>query len=542
MKWIGQHIWDFISRFRSDVYMEAIESGTIASGGNLGLDSNNKVVKQADTGITDLHGAGVDGSANQIVTDDGDGTITSEASLTYSSETLVIGNDHDSEVTIKRLAHTDNHGGPLVVRGGDSTAGQLNKNGGHVKFYGGQPTGSGTYGNFKFFAGDQEGSGTTLRTAAQIAQLESNAATSTDLTMFSQAGADQTDYFKLSVAEHGATTLSTVDNSAAAADLTLDPDGKVVITPADFAGDVFHLDADADTDNVVNIDAGSLDVDSASDVAITSVARSAIQTTGVTGHITLESAHTAGQAIHIDGDADVGSIVDIDAGILDIDVLDDITIDAADNIALTTAGTDADGKISLVSGVASDNTAIHLDGDANAASIVDIDAGVLDIDVTGNITIDSAGGNVAITTADSHYYTTIDRRKFTVTSSTDDDHNGDVIYAGSGTTTLGNLVYMRTDGAWANADADNASMATVILGIALGTDPTTDGILIRGMYTLDHDVGNNQGIPLYVSTTAGEITATAPSGSGDIVRIVGYNLGDDDQIWFDPSKSWVEIA
>ena len=45
MKWIGQHIWDFISRFRSDVYLENKDSGTIASGGNLGLDSNNKVVK-----------------------------------------------------------------------------------------------------------------------------------------------------------------------------------------------------------------------------------------------------------------------------------------------------------------------------------------------------------------------------------------------------------------------------------------------------------------------------------------------------------------
>ena len=45
MKWIGQHIWDFISRFRSDVYLEAVETGTIVSGGNLGLDSNNKVVK-----------------------------------------------------------------------------------------------------------------------------------------------------------------------------------------------------------------------------------------------------------------------------------------------------------------------------------------------------------------------------------------------------------------------------------------------------------------------------------------------------------------
>ena len=47
MKWIGQHIYDYISRFRSDVYLESISSGTIASGGNLGLDSNNKIVKAA---------------------------------------------------------------------------------------------------------------------------------------------------------------------------------------------------------------------------------------------------------------------------------------------------------------------------------------------------------------------------------------------------------------------------------------------------------------------------------------------------------------
>ena len=44
MKWIGQHIWDKISRFRDDIYLEDISSGTIASGGNLGLDSDNKIV------------------------------------------------------------------------------------------------------------------------------------------------------------------------------------------------------------------------------------------------------------------------------------------------------------------------------------------------------------------------------------------------------------------------------------------------------------------------------------------------------------------
>lgn len=45
MKWIGQHIIDFIARFRSAVYLEGIDTGTIASGGNLGLDSDNKIVK-----------------------------------------------------------------------------------------------------------------------------------------------------------------------------------------------------------------------------------------------------------------------------------------------------------------------------------------------------------------------------------------------------------------------------------------------------------------------------------------------------------------
>ena len=49
MKWLGQHIVDLIARFRSDVYLEDISTGTIASGSNLGLDSNNKIVKAASS-------------------------------------------------------------------------------------------------------------------------------------------------------------------------------------------------------------------------------------------------------------------------------------------------------------------------------------------------------------------------------------------------------------------------------------------------------------------------------------------------------------
>ena len=90
MKWIGQHIYDLVSRFRNDVYLEDISTGTIASGAHLGLDSNNKIVKATDgggdlTGITagtglsgtDLTGPvptlNVDASQTQIT---GIGTIT----------------------------------------------------------------------------------------------------------------------------------------------------------------------------------------------------------------------------------------------------------------------------------------------------------------------------------------------------------------------------------------------------------------------------------------------------------------------------------
>ena len=70
MKWIGQNVYDFISRFRNDVYLESISSGTIASGGNLGLDSNNKIVKATATdgditGVTagtGLSGGGTSGT------------------------------------------------------------------------------------------------------------------------------------------------------------------------------------------------------------------------------------------------------------------------------------------------------------------------------------------------------------------------------------------------------------------------------------------------------------------------------------------------
>jgi len=84
MKWIGQNIWSFISRFRSDVYLEDISTGTIASGSHLGLDSNNKIVKAADGG----------GDLTSIVA----GTGLSGTSLTGPIPTLNV-NESQTQIT-----------------------------------------------------------------------------------------------------------------------------------------------------------------------------------------------------------------------------------------------------------------------------------------------------------------------------------------------------------------------------------------------------------------------------------------------------------
>ena len=66
MKWIGQNIYDLVARFRNDVYLEDISTGTIASGGNLGLDSNNKIVKatEASGDLTSIvAGTGLSGTS-----------------------------------------------------------------------------------------------------------------------------------------------------------------------------------------------------------------------------------------------------------------------------------------------------------------------------------------------------------------------------------------------------------------------------------------------------------------------------------------------
>jgi len=116
MKWIGQHIYDLISRFRNDVYLEDVSTGTIASGGNLGLDSNNKIVK-ANEGAGDITGVSIttDSGGGSKAEDTGgsaDFSIlgTSGVGVTNSTTTITVTSvpgeiDHDSLLNFAANEH-----------------------------------------------------------------------------------------------------------------------------------------------------------------------------------------------------------------------------------------------------------------------------------------------------------------------------------------------------------------------------------------------------------------------------------------------------
>ncbi len=113
---------------------------------------------------------------------------------------------------------------------------------------------------------------------------------------------------------------------------------------------------------------------------------------------------------------------------------------------------------------------------------------------------------------------------------------------------FGELVYLATgDGRWEKTDADaEATAGDVELAMVISSGSSDgDGCVILKYGYIREDDWNwtSPGDTLYIDTaTAGGMTATRPSGSSDIVRVVGYQQPDTNTILFDPSKSWVEIA
>lgn len=112
------------------------------------------------------------------------------------------------------------------------------------------------------------------------------------------------------------------------------------------------------------------------------------------------------------------------------------------------------------------------------------------------------------------------------------------VYGSTETTTTGTL-HIRDNTNWATqADATDNTASTGLLGVAQGAQANV-GLVLFG--DVDYTITGNVGIPVYLDTTAGGLTTTAPTGSGNIVRVMGYIIGTN-KVFFNPSNDWLEIV
>ena len=130
------------------------------------------------------------------------------------------------------------------------------------------------------------------------------------------------------------------------------------------------------------------------------------------------------------------------------------------------------------------------------------------------------------------------------------EFNGEIVNFGSflETTAAGDLICLGTDSGspvWRLANNGNSVDSTGMLGIAMGSNPDA-GILVRGHARLAGYSVLADGGKCYISSTNGDMTTTAPTGSGTYLRIVGYVVDSVSlsygHIYFCPDNTWVEIA
>ena len=178
IKWIGQHIWDFISRFRNDVYLEDLSDPGSDTDKFLVVDANDKVGYRTGAEVLSDIGGGSGGIAFDGSTADGVLTYkdsdeaTVEANLTFSSETLSIGADDTGVANIVRAQRSSTgNGGDLVVSGGNPDSGETNKVGGDLALDGGKGTGSGAGGHVKIKTYAAGSSGTSFNISPTIWQF-----------------------------------------------------------------------------------------------------------------------------------------------------------------------------------------------------------------------------------------------------------------------------------------------------------------------------------------------------------------------------------
>ena len=111
--------------------------------------------------------------------------------------------------------------------------------------------------------------------------------------------------------------------------------------------------------------------------------------------------------------------------------------------------------------------------------------------------------------------------------------------AGSGNVSAGYIYYLNTSANWTKADNNNSvTQAKSLMAWSMGTNVANDGMMLQGfIYKASH--GFTLGLPLYLSSTPGNLTTTVPTSG--FVRIIGYAVNSN-SIYIDPDKTFIQIS
>ena len=275
-----------------------------------------------------------------------------------------------------------------------------------------------------------------------------------------------------------------------------------------------------------------------------------------TARLTLAADDSATFVGHITASGDISSSGTITANLLhlrgttghvtfDSSNSGDLTIDAADDIRLDAGGADIVFKYqgTEISRFTNDSSDFKISTSVTNKDIILAPNGSGQVNIEGNI---NASGQI-ISPKSKIGLRDLDWAG-NVAGSTPAVAQGDVIYnVDSLSTVAGNIYSMATDGTLTLADADAVSTSSTLLVVALSTNANL-GLLLRGLVRLKISPGASIGQPIYLSTTAGNAQSAAPSGTGDVVRVLGYQLtpnGAEDNVnvcYFNPDNTWVEVA